>query len=813
MGRGSRDRMYDLHYRNPEPLVPRRRVFEIDERMTARGESLTPLDRAELPRILARLRDHQVESLAICFLHSYVNPLHEREAAEYFEKEAPDLFVSPSHRVCREWREYERTSTAVMNAYVSPILDRYLARLREELSERGYGKKIYLMQSNGGLIDTDEASTRGVLTLMSGPVGGSVGSLALSAQIRERNLICADMGGTSFDVSLVVDGKAAGTSERKLGGLPLLAPMVDIHTIGAGGGSVAWNDAGSLRVGPRSAGAIPGPACYGRGGTEPTVTDANLVLGRVDPDAFLGGAMRLSRGLAEAAVDGLAAAFGLSRSAMAEGIVDVVNSQMANAIRSVTVSKGIDPRGFALVAFGGAGPMHATFIATELGIDRIIVPRAAGAFSAWGMLTTDLRHDLSQTFIASLDTLRAEELERIFAELQESVRALLDTEGVAPSDMRFKRSLDMRYRGQEYFINVALPRRALLGGGAQTALRRPVRAHVRPQEPGGRSRDGEPSRRGNGNPGPEGDGDPGAARGGDRRGAKASATPDHLRRPGFRHALHREEPHSRRRGDRRPGDRGGDLGHYRRPTRLSSVSGSLRKSLHRAQEVLAVSAGIDPISTEVIRNAFNAIAEDMSAALGRSAFSPVIYESHDYGVALFNERVETLGQAPGHPFFIGGLDSGVKAVIEKYGIDRLQEGDVFTVNDSYITGGHLNDVDVVSVLTHRGDVVGFAAIRAHWLDVGMAEPGFPVNTTEIFQEGVRWGATKILSEGEWVQDVLDLLLLNSRAPRTLMGDLSAQVAAARMGERRYHELIRRFGLDVRPGMHPEDLRGDGEEVP
>jgi N-methylhydantoinase A len=457
MGRGSRDRMYDLHYRNPEPLVPRRRVFEIDERMDARGEVLTPLDRSALPGILERLREQQVQSLAICFLHSYVNPQHEREAAEYLEREAPDLFVSPSHRVCREWREYERTSTAVLNAYVSPILDRYLESLRGELRERGYQKKIYLMQSNGGLIDTDEASSRGVLTLMSGPVGGSVGSLALSSQIREGNLICTDMGGTSFDVSLVVGGKAAGTSERKLGGLPLLAPMVDIHTIGAGGGSIAWNDSGSLRVGPRSAGAVPGPACYGRGGTEPTVTDANLVLGRVDPDGFLGGAMRLSRERAEAAVDALAAEFGLSRSSMAEGILDVVNSQMANAIRSVTVSKGIDPRGFALVAFGGAGPMHATFIATELEIDHVIVPRAAGAFSAWGMLTTDLRHDLSQTYIVGLAELRMEGLDRAFAEIEESLRALLDSEGVAPSDMKFKRSLDMRYRGQEYFINVALP--------------------------------------------------------------------------------------------------------------------------------------------------------------------------------------------------------------------------------------------------------------------------------------------------------------------------------------------------------------------
>ncbi len=456
MGRGSRDRMYDLHYRNPEPLVPRRLVYEVDERMSATGEILSPLDRGQFPRILSSLREQRVESLAICFLHSYVNPLHEREAAEFLEKQAPDLFVFPSHRVCREWREYERTSTAVMNAYVSPILDRYLRSLRGELSERRYRKKIYLMQSNGGLIDTGEASSRGVLTLISGPVGGSVGSLALSAQIGEPNLICTDMGGTSFDVSLVVEGKAAGTSERKLGGLPILAPMVDIHTIGAGGGSVAWNDSGSLRVGPRSAGAMPGPACYGRGGTEPTVTDANLVLGRVDPHGFLGGAMRLSRERAEAAIEGLAATFGLSRNSMAEGIVDVVNSQMANAIRSVTVSKGIDPRGFALVAFGGAGPMHAAFIATELGIDHVIVPRAAGAFSAWGMLTSDLRHDLSQTFIVGLEKLRAEDLDRAFSQLEESLRELLTSEGVTPSDMKFKRSLDMRYRGQEYFINVPL---------------------------------------------------------------------------------------------------------------------------------------------------------------------------------------------------------------------------------------------------------------------------------------------------------------------------------------------------------------------
>jgi N-methylhydantoinase A len=457
MGRGSRDRMYDLHYRNPEPLVPRRRIFEIDERMDAKGRALLPIDREQVREVIPRLREEGVASVAICFLHSYVNPLHERLAASILEEAAPDLFVSPSHRVCREWREFERTSTSVLNAYVSPILDRYLKSLREELRERGYRKKVYLMQSNGGLIDAEMASPRGVLTLMSGPVGGSVGSLALSAQIGEGNLICADMGGTSFDVSLVVRGKAAATSERKLGGLPVLAPMVDIHTIGAGGGSVAFHDAGSLRVGPRSAGAVPGPACYDRGGSEPTVTDANLVLGRIDPEGFLGGRMRLSRERAEAAIDRLAGELGLSREGTAEGMVSVVNAQMANAIRSVTVAKGIDPRAFALVAFGGAGPMHAAFIASELGIERVLVPRAAGAFSAWGMLTTDLRHDLSQTFVVPLEDLPRSHLERTFGELEKELENLLASEGVAPGDMRFVRSLDMRYRGQEYFIHVPLP--------------------------------------------------------------------------------------------------------------------------------------------------------------------------------------------------------------------------------------------------------------------------------------------------------------------------------------------------------------------
>ena len=456
MGRGSRLRMYDLHYRNAEPLVPRHLTFEVEERLDGAGNVIQPLNQDQLPQLLEELQKKDIKSVAVCFLHSYLNPAHEESVAEFFREQAPDLFVSPSHRVCREWREFERTSTVVLNAYVSPILESYLRKLRQALEERGYNKKVYLMQSNGGLIQAAEAESRGVLTLMSGPVGGSVGSKALAKQMDEPNFIGVDMGGTSFDVSLIVDGQAAVTSEKSLGGFPVLAPMVDLHTIGAGGGSIAWNDAGALRVGPQSAGAVPGPACYGRGGDVPTVTDANLVLGRLNPETSLAGEVELLPDRSQEVVKKLGDQFGLSTEKMAEGIIDVVNSQMANAIRTVTISKGIDPRSFALVAFGGAGPMHAALIARELDVSRVLVPNVAGAFSAWGMLKTDLRHDVSQTFIEPLSKLDWKDFESRFQKLEKDLGLVLAAEEIPPDDMKFVRSLDMRYVGQEYFINVPL---------------------------------------------------------------------------------------------------------------------------------------------------------------------------------------------------------------------------------------------------------------------------------------------------------------------------------------------------------------------
>ena len=456
IGRGNRVLMYDLHYSNAEPLVPPHQIHEIDERMDADGRPLEALDEASLKKVVAKLRAQDIESVAVCLLHSYVSLDHEKRVADLLREWVPELSIYPSYDVCREWREYERTSTVALNAYISPILRKYLRELRDELECVHYVGGVYLMQSNGGLIDAEEAESRGVLTLMSGPVGGSVGSRALCEQLGERNLICVDMGGTSFDFSLIIDSQASVVSEKQLGGFPILAPMVDIQTIGAGGGSIAWRDGEALRVGPHSAGSLPGPACYGRGGTLPTVTDANLVLGRIDPKSFLGGGMDLYRDRAWAAVEELANEFRLSVEQMAEGILDVINAKMANAIRSVTVSKGIDPRDFVLVAFGGAGPMHAVALAQELGIGRVVVPKAAGAFSAWGMLKTDIRHDVSQTAIIPLAQVDWEAVDRQFEELACSLRDLLAGESVPEEKMLFERSLDMRYVGQEYFINVPL---------------------------------------------------------------------------------------------------------------------------------------------------------------------------------------------------------------------------------------------------------------------------------------------------------------------------------------------------------------------
>jgi N-methylhydantoinase A len=464
IARGNRTRLYDVHFRKPQPLLPRSDIVEIGGRLDYAGAELESLDADAIRAAAARARDEGFGAIAVAFLFSYVNPEHELAAEAILREELDGVTVSLSHRVAREWREYERTSSAVVDAYTAPIVRRYLERLESELQTRGLSVPLHVMQSSGGIVTAESARELTLQTLLSGPVGGTMGGVALARLLDRPNLICIDMGGTSFDVSLVVDGQPDVSSEAELEGFPLLMPVVNIHTIGAGGGSIAYAEAGGLRVGPESAGADPGPACYAFGGTQPTVTDANLLLGRVDEASFAGGRMILDIEAARRAVQTLGDELGIEAEELAEGICDVANAKMAQAIRTLTVEKGIEPRDFSLVACGGAGPMHAVFLARELGVREVLVPRYPGAFSAWGMLESEVRKDAARAYYTPLGDLDQAPLAQLLTELEEAGFDALADEGITRDTGRVEHALDLRYAGQEYTLTVPL-----LGAGEPRA--------------------------------------------------------------------------------------------------------------------------------------------------------------------------------------------------------------------------------------------------------------------------------------------------------------------------------------------------------
>ncbi len=454
IARGDRKKLYALQYRKPEPLIPPHDIYTVRERMRWDGSIQEELHSEDFEPIIKRVQAEGIKAVAICFLHAYVNPEHELQARKLLQERVSELSISLSHEIAREWRDYERSSSAVLNAYVAPIVERYLSSLESQVRERGLRSMLYVMQSNGGVMTAAAARSLPIQTFLSGPVGGTIGGQALSQALKRPNLLCVDMGGTSFDASLIINGQPSFSTETALEGLPVLMSLVDIHTIGAGGGSLAWLEAGALRVGPRSAGADPGPACYGLGGTQPTVTDANLFLGRMNPDYFLGGRMDLDRQAAEKAIRSVADQLELAAEALAEGMLAVINARMADAMRTITVRQGIDPREYSLVAFGGAGPMHAAALAEELDIKEVIVPWAPGTFSAWGMLQTNVRHDLTQTYYQTMQVTTSQDLEGVYGQLEEQGRQILRGEEVPDEHMGFLRTADMRYIGQEYSVNV-----------------------------------------------------------------------------------------------------------------------------------------------------------------------------------------------------------------------------------------------------------------------------------------------------------------------------------------------------------------------
>jgi N-methylhydantoinase A/oxoprolinase/acetone carboxylase beta subunit len=474
MGREKRYDIYDLFLEMPEPLVPRPLRVEVSERLLADGSVHTPLDEADARAAVERLVAEGVESVAVCFLHSYRNPAHERRMGELLARLAPHLAVSLSVEVIPELREYERLSTTACNAYVMPLMKRYLGRFREELRALGYGGELYMMLSGGGIATAADAERFPVRVLESGPAAGALVAAAYGEAMDVRDIVLSfDMGGTTAKICVIRDGRPLVTTDfeaaavwrfKKGSGLPIKLPVIDMIEIGAGGGSIARMDRlGLLKVGPRSAGSDPGPACYGLGGTEPTVTDADLLLGYLDAGYFLGGRMRLQPALAREAVGRLAERLGIPLERAAWGIYQVVGENMANAARVHAVERGQDPKGYAMVAFGGAGPVHAYWVATRLGIQRVVFPLGAGVASAGGFLIVPLSFDFVRSHVAPLDGLDLDAVNRLYAEMEEEGTRLLTRAGARRRELTYLRTCDLRYVGQGHDVTVAVP------GGRLTA--------------------------------------------------------------------------------------------------------------------------------------------------------------------------------------------------------------------------------------------------------------------------------------------------------------------------------------------------------
>jgi N-methylhydantoinase A len=464
IGRQNRPSLYDIRKTRPLPLVRREDCHTVRGRLDRNGHEVTPLDEDGLAQIAGRLREGGVEAVAICLLHAYANPDHERRAKAILAAALPGIAVCASTDILAEFREYERASTVVLNAYLLPVMERYLASLTELLTDpvEGLGLApavpVMVMEASGGLMTVASARKKPVHTVLSGPAGGVVASAHVAVLSGFADIITMDMGGTSTDISLVLDGRPQVTREASLAGTPIRIPVIDINAIGAGGGSVAWIDeGGALRVGPQSAEAVPGPACYGRGGIEPTVTDANLVLGRLGGDTRLGGEMALDgEAAARAIADRIAGPLGLDLVVAAAGILRVANATMARGIRVVSVERGHDPRLLTLVPFGGAGPMHGSPLARELAIPRLLVPPTPGILCALGMLVADLRHDLVQTRLAAHRDLSAVDAQAIVAPMVGEARRLLEADRVPAQRQRIETRVDMRYIGQPYELPIPL---------------------------------------------------------------------------------------------------------------------------------------------------------------------------------------------------------------------------------------------------------------------------------------------------------------------------------------------------------------------
>ena len=823
MGTEQRYDIYDLFLRFPDPLVPRRLRLEVPERVDRDGAVVTPLDPAAVRRAASCMVDQGVEAVAICFLHAYRNQAHEQQAAMLLHAEFPQLAVSLSSEVVPELWEYQRCTTTCANGYVQPLMARYLARVETALRGDGFAGALWLMHSAGGLVSVETACAFPIRLLESGPAGGGLASAFFGATAGKSDVISFDMGGTTAKACLIENGRAeiapmmeaARVHRFKRGsGLPIKAPVIDMIEIGAGGGSIAAiDDVGLLRVGPRSAGAAPGPACYGLGGVEPTVTDANLALGYYDPDFFLGGRMKLDLGAAQQALAEVGERLGLSVQETAWGIHRMVTENMAAAARIHIVEKGRDPRRYAMVGFGGAGPAHAVEVARLLGVAEVIIPPASGAASALGFLAAPLSFEQVRSHPLSLDAAcAAATMESVLRELETEAGARLAAAGVPRDRQMVERSADMRLAGQMHEINVPLPagrlsdasipeildafratyttRYSSVYGGVgvqvislRVQCRGPIPALSLAQA-GATTADN--------------------ALKGRRRAYFAGGAVDASVYDRYALACG-----ARITGPAVIEEREATTVIGPEDSLVVDQSGALRIAVGvpepaaaRITPAMPLDDAValidsDPVSLEIMWSRLVSVVEEMWHTVVRTAFSLIVSEAQDFACELLDPSGETLAHSPrAMPVFNLTLPRAVRAMLAKYPPETLRPGDVLITNDPWLCAGHLFDIAILTPVFRDGSLVALMGTVGHVGDIGGTKDA--LRAREIYEEGIQIPPMKLYRGGEANDDLLALIAENVRKSEEVLGDIHALMAANRRGAER----LLRFMDDY--GMH--DLR-------
>lgn len=828
MGTEQRYDIYDLFLQFPDPLVPRRHRLEVSERMDRDGNVLTPLDLQELREAAQRLAADDIEAIAVCFLHAYRNPAHERQAAAAIRAACPDLAVSISSDVVAELWEYQRCNTTCANAYVQPLMSRYIARLERELRARGFRGELRFMHSAGGLLSTETARDFPIRMLESGPAGGGLATAFFGAAAGKPDVISFDMGGTTAKACLIEDGRAeiAPMMEaarvhrfKKGSGLPIKAPVIDMIEIGAGGGSIASIDeVGLLRVGPRSAGADPGPACYARGGTEPTVTDANLLLGYYDPGFFLGGRMALDRGAAERALAGVGTKLGLSAVDTAWGIHRMVVESMAAAARIHIVEKGRDPRAYAMVGFGGAGPAHAAEVARVLGVRQVLIPPASGAASALGFLAAPQSFEQVRSHPVRLDAPgAAAAIDAILSELADAARARLTGTELT------ERFADMRLEGQMHEIVVALP-----DGPITDATMPAIRAAFATAYTARYTSVYE--------------------------GVGVMAVSFRVRCRGPLPRLSLTEAGARPAGSALKGSRAAwfDGGFVDTPVydRYALASGARIAGPAIIEEreattiippgdsvtvdasgTLAIAIGLaaapaarvtattpiaeaaalieaDPVSLEIMWSRLVTVVEEMWHTICRTAFSLIVSEAQDFACDLLDANGDSLAHSPrAMPVFNLTLPRAVKALLAKFPPATLRPGDVLVTNDPWLCAGHLFDIAVVTPVFRQGVLVALTGTVGHVGDIGGTKDS--LRAREIYEEGIQIPPMMLYRAGVPNEDLFTLIAENVRKQEEVLGDIHSFIAANALGAERLLAFMDEYGMhDLRALAHVVQARAE-----